>query len=345
MAPTYKMANVGWRGIQQIARQIPHAEIRQVERIVTFPGGGWVQVRSADDPQSLRGEGLDFLVVDECAFLREEAWSEALRPSLTDRHGRALFISTPKGRNWFWKLWTRGQGDDAEWRSWQFPTESNPYIDPDEIEAARQLLPERTFRQEYLADFIEGAGAVFRNVDVCCTLEPSTPEEHEGHELVAGIDWGKVLDYTVVSVGCRDCKCEVALDRFHGVEYRLARQRIAVLVEKWHIYDILAESNSIGTPVIEEMVYGGLPVRPFETTASSKPPLIENLVLCLEREEVRFLNDPTSKIELEAFEMKASPNTGRPTYSAPDGMHDDTVIARALMLNAMQLRGSWMTLL
>jgi hypothetical protein len=160
-----------------------------------------------------------------------------------------------------------------------------------------------------------------------------------------GVDWGKVDDYTVASVGCRDCKCEVALDRFHGVEYRLARQRLAVLAERWGVYDILAESNAMGEPVIEEMQYGGLPVRGFATTATTKPPLIENLALCLEREEVRFLDDPVAKAELEAYEMKTSANTGRPTYSAPEGVHDDTVMARALMCNALQLRGSWMTLL
>jgi hypothetical protein len=93
------------------------------------------------------------------------------------------------------------------------------------------------------------------------------------------------------------------------------------------------------------MQYAGLPVRAFATTAASKPPLIENLALTLERSEVLFLSEPIARAELEAFEMRVSANTGRPTYSAPEGVHDDTVIARALMVQALQLRGSWMTLL
>jgi len=101
----------------------------------------------------------------------------------------------------------------------------------------------------------------------------------------------------------------------------------------------------MGQPIIEELQYTGLPVRGFQTTASSKPPLIENLALCLEREEVHFLNEPIALAELEAYEVKISANTGRPTYSAPEGMHDDTVIARALMCRALQLGGGWMTLL
>jgi hypothetical protein len=160
-----------------------------------------------------------------------------------------------------------------------------------------------------------------------------------------GVDWGKSNDYTVFCVGCRQCRQEVALDRFHGVSYRLARQRLAVLAGQWGVYDILAESNAMGQPVIDEMQYDGLPVRGFQTTAASKPTLIENLALTLEREEVHFIDDPVATAELEAYEMKTSANTGRPTFSAPEGVNDDTVIGRALMCNALQLRGSWMQLL
>jgi len=89
------------------------AEVRKVDRQIILPMGGEVTVRSADDPDSLRGEGLDFVVMDECAFMQENAWIEALRPALSDRQGRAMFISTPKGRNWFWRIWQRGL-DDGE---------------------------------------------------------------------------------------------------------------------------------------------------------------------------------------------------------------------------------------
>ena len=97
VAPSYKMAAVGWRLVRQLGQQVPGAQIKQADQMVLLPGGGTVQVRSADDPQSLRGEGIDFVVMDECAFIQEAAWTEALRPALSDRLGRALFISTPKG--------------------------------------------------------------------------------------------------------------------------------------------------------------------------------------------------------------------------------------------------------
>jgi hypothetical protein len=92
--------------------------------LAALPGGGTVQVRSADNPDALRGEGLDFVVVDECAYVAEAAWQEALRPALSDRLGRAMFISTPAGRNWFWRHYQRGL-EGGDWQSWSFPTSDN----------------------------------------------------------------------------------------------------------------------------------------------------------------------------------------------------------------------------
>ena len=97
---------------------------------------------------------------------------------------------------------------------------------------------------------------------------------------------------------------------------------------------VQAESNSMGDPIIEQLVRDDVPVIGFQTTASSKPPLIENLALTLEREEWQFIDDPVWRAELEAYERQVSPVTGRSQYSAPEGLHDDTVIARALMIKA-----------
>jgi len=338
VAPSYKVAAVGWRLIRSLALQIAGATVRDGDMLATFPGGGTVQVRSADNPDSLRGEGLDFVVVDECAYVAEEAWQEALRPALSDRLGRAMFISTPSGRNWFWRYFQKGlQG--GEWQSWSFPTSDNPYILPSEIEAARGDLPEMIFRQEYLAEFLEGEGAVFRNIAACLTAPDTTPAEHAGHHIVAGCDWARQADYSAFSLVCRDCRVEVARDRFNQIDYHVQVARLKALCDKWTVATILAETNSIGTPVLEMLQRLGLPVRGFETTASSKPPLIESLALAFEREECRWQADPVWTGELEAYERKVSPVTGRSQYSAPEGMHDDTVIARALAWQAVQSAG------
>lgn len=163
VAPSYKMGAVGWRGLSQLARQVPGMTVGTGERMLTYRGGS-VQVRSADDPQSLRGEGLDGVVMDECAYIKAEAWNEALRPALSDRQGSALFISTPHGMNWFRELWLRGQDNAfSDWQSWTFKTSDNPYIKAEEIEAARITMSSRVFRQEYEADFLsDNPGALWR---------------------------------------------------------------------------------------------------------------------------------------------------------------------------------------
>jgi len=157
VAPTYVMAREGWNPLKQLARQIPGCEIREADKEILFPGGGSVAVRSADRPDRLRGAGLDFLVMDEAAYVKEGTWIEALRPSLTDRLGRALFISTPAGYNWLKELW-----DDAlerdDWSTWQQPTAMNPWIPAAEIESAARDLGPTAFSQEFLAEFVEEGG-------------------------------------------------------------------------------------------------------------------------------------------------------------------------------------------
>ena len=328
IGPSYKMAHVGWRGIRQLASQIPGAEIRQVDRIVTMPGGGWAQVRSADDPQSLRGEGLDFVVLDECAFMREAAWQEALRPSLADRKGRALFISTPKGRNFFWRLWQRGQEGGDEWVSFQFPTSANPYIDQGEIDAAQANLPERIFQQEFLASFLEDAGGIFRGVMAAATATEQDGAV-EGHQYVFGVDWGKHLDYSCFVVLDLTDNTMAAIDRFNQIDYVVQTDRLKTLYERFRPGTVIVERNSIGEPLIERLQRDGLPVRPFTTTNASKAEAIDALALAFERRELVILNDPVLVGELQAYEAKRLPS-GMLRYSAPEGMHDDTVMALAL---------------
>ena len=128
--------------------------------------GGVSEVRgkSSDNPTSLLGEALDFLVIDEAARLPAKVWEGHLVQRLLDRNGKALLISTPFGKNWLFDLYRRGQGDDPDYASWQFPSAANPYLDAKMIEKERERLPERVWNQEYLARWVEGQGSVFMRV-------------------------------------------------------------------------------------------------------------------------------------------------------------------------------------
>ena len=333
VAPSYPISSVGWREIKGLVKQIPGADLREGDRMATLPGGGWVQVRSADNPDSLRGEGLDLAVVDECAFVQEAAWQEALRPSLSDRKGRALFISTPKGHNWFWQAWRRGQeGGENDWRSWQFATADNPFIDQAEVDAAEAGLPERIFIQEYLAEFIDDAGGVFRRV-----LDAATASEQEapipGHTYALGVDWGKSQDWTVLSLIDVTERALARLDRFNRIDYTIQTGRLKALVERFKPGTIIAESNAMGTPLVEQLVRDGLPVTPFLTTNATKAVAIEALALAFERSDIRILPDPVLIGELQGYEVERLPS-GLLRYQAPAGMHDDCVMSLALAWQA-----------
>jgi phage terminase large subunit-like protein len=303
------------------------AEVRRADRQIILPNGGEVSVRSADNPDSLRGDSLDFLVIDECALIQEEAWTEALRPALADRRGRALFISTPKGHNWFWRLFQQGQQESGEVKSWQFPTSNNPYIDPAEIEAARVSLPERIFQQEFLAMFVQDSGGVFRRVMEAATV--TALKEARGSEYVMGVDWGKHNDFTAIAVVDIRTGAVVALDRFNQIDYRVQTQRLKAMADRFRPFRIIAEQNAMGEPLIEQLRRDGLPVRGFVTTNASKEIAIEALALAFERGEIAIPNDPVLIAELQAYEMTRLPG-GMVRYSAPGGMHDDTVMSLAL---------------
>lgn len=320
------MSEVGWRPVRQMAAQVG-AEVRLGDRLVILPGGGEIGIRSADNPDSLRGDSLNLVILDEAAFIKEEAWNEALRPALSDRKGRAIFISTPKGRNWFWRLWQQGQQGHSDWQSWQLPTASNPYIDPAEIEAARLTLPEAIFNQEYLAQFVEDFAGVFRKVAECATA--TELETKRGGQYVFGVDWGKHNDYTVISVIDIAAKKQVAMERFNQIDYHVQIGRLQALAQRFTPLAIIAETNAMGEPIIEQARRLGLPMRGFTTTNASKTRIIEDLALAFEQRQIAILPDVVQVGELQAFEMERLPG-GAIRYGAPGGMHDDTVMALAL---------------
>lgn len=168
VAPSYRLGKPGWRDLQRLARQIPGAYINKGERLVELPSGGSVQVRTAADPDELRGEGLDFVVLDEAAYMEPEAWYEALRATLADKKGRALFISTPAGVvNWLSELIQKieaeadGYGADR-WGLHHYSSYDNPHLDPEELDDLAGELGTMVYAQEILAEIVELAGTLLR---------------------------------------------------------------------------------------------------------------------------------------------------------------------------------------
>lgn len=299
--------------------------------------GGHIKVKTASDADTLRGDYADFLVLDECALLAPDAWEKVGAPMLLDNDGEAWFISTPRRRNWFHTLYQKAAADGQRWKAFHFTSYDNPHLSQTALAELTSDMTEEDIDQEIKALFLEGEGAVFRKITVnLIAPADARPKHHLDHSFVAGVDWGQRQDYTAISVVCVDCSCEVMLDRFNKIDWDFQRGRLRTAYDLWGVEHMVAESNSIGSPNIEALQAEGMKVQPFETTATSKPPLIKSFALALERQEVRWLDVPAATAELNAYESKANANTGRLSYNAPAGIHDDTVIARALALYALQ---------
>ena len=336
IAPSFPIAQVGWRPLRRTAKSIPGAQVKLAEMTVELPSGGEVRVRSADNPDSLRGEGLNFAVMDEAAFMKPEAWTEAIRPALSDKLGRALFISTPRGRNWFWEIYQRGINGEEGYQSFRYPTAANPKIIASEIEAARRELPELIFRQEYLAEFIDDQGSVFRRIQEAATLTPLTAPE-AGRQYIAGVDVAAAVDYTVISVMDVERKHMVYMDRFNRVDYNVLIDRLAATYKRWNLSLVKIEANSIGQPVIDQLRHKGVNVIPFTTTNSTKQVIIQNLQSAFENAEIAIIDDKVLIGELLSFESKRNAS-GSFSYAAPEGMHDDTVMSLAIAWDALGSR-------
>ena len=259
--------------------------------------------------------------------MKEAAWAESIRPALSDRQGRAMFISTPKGRNFFWRLWQRCQDEaQTEWAGWQLPTSDNPFIADEEIESARAMMPERIYQQEYLAMFIEDSGGVFRRVMGAATAVPLDNGE-DGGQYIIGADWGRSNDFTVFTVIDARARRMVYSDRFTQIDYNIQAGRLKALYNRFPGV-IIAEYNSMGGPIVERLQAEGLPVTGFVTTAKTKEPLIRALESAFENSEIEILNDPVLIGELQAYEQQRMASGWK--FGAPEGMHDDTVISLAL---------------
>lgn len=313
----------------------------ETERLLEIRGGGRIRAKTAWDSDTLRGDYADLLILDEYSLMKPSAWDEVGAPMLLDNDGDAVFIFTPQRKNHAHARYVRALGDTSgRWHAWHFTSHDNPYLSPAALEEITADMTEDAYKQEILAQFLDNEGAVFRNI-AACLFAPlnAQPQDHAGHRIVAGDDWGKHQDYTVHSIGCADCKVELALVRSKSKDYTEQEQALADLVAWWHILSLLPERNSIGEPIIEQLLKRHLPIARgpdgnpgFQTLPTTKAPLIENLALTLERAEFQFLDIPIATGELEAYERTVSALTGRPQYSAPEGVHDDTVIARALMV-------------
>jgi len=173
LSPTYTQSKmIAWRMLLSYLDPDVIVKKYEMELRLILEGGSEICLKGCDNEDSLRGVGVDFVVLDEYAQMKPTVWYEVIRPMLTDTKGSALFIGTPKGKNALWELWIKGQKQENDFKSWRFSTRDNPFIDPHEIDIAKQELPARHFRQEYEASFEDFKGLIYPEFNQDCIIKP-----------------------------------------------------------------------------------------------------------------------------------------------------------------------------
>ena len=341
-APTYRMLSDDWVSLRNILQPVTK-RAREDEHRLDLITGNPIEMWSLENPDNIRGRKYGHIVINEAAMVRNlvDIWGMVIRPTLVDFQGGADFGSTPRGLNGYYTLWSEAEKRE-DWARFRFRTEDNPNIPTSEIEAMKSSLPERVIQQEIEAQFIQDGG-YFQGIDKVAIIgQPDQPAQHPGHHLVIGIDWALSEDWTVITVGCKECHKVVDWKRFNQIDFVYQRQAIVEMATRWKA-EVLPERNSIGEPNIEILVQNKLTVlsgpdgrRGFNTTATSKPLLIQNLATGLEHNS--FLVPADYAEELRAYEVDTA--GASPKFGAPSGLHDDRVISLALTWWAMTKAGS-----
>tara|TARA_B110000285_G_scaffold109230_1_gene123963 strand:+ start:1119 stop:2354 length:1236 start_codon:yes stop_codon:yes gene_type:complete len=294
--------------------------------------GSQIIFRSAEKPDNLRGYTNHYLLIDECAFIRESVWDEILKPTVLVHGRKVVFATTPKNKGtWIHKLYLYGLDEERpEYVSINGSSYLNPYIDKEELDEARRTMPENIFRAEVLGEFIDSGGEVFQDIEKNSVLDLWIPA-NSGKTFMAGLDVGRMLDYTVLTI-MEDTGDIAYIYRANNKPWDTILNEVSVLLKKYDATTFM-EVNGIGDPLFEQLKKKYRNIVPFVTTNASKQIIIEDLIYDLNTEQIKLPTEELFKplhTELSNFTYKYSPSTRKIQYKAIDGMHDDCVLSLAI---------------
>jgi hypothetical protein len=336
-APVFKQTHDDYRSLENLLAPVVSRPSKSEMRLELITGGT-IEFWSMDKPDSIRGKKYKRFIVNEAGFVPNllDIRNYIIMPTLIDYQGDEYYAGTPKGMNGFFALYNMTGND---WARWQMSSYENPHIPASELDALKDTMTERAYQQEILAQFLEDGAGVFRHVRASATSERMERGE-PGHQYVIGADWGRTNDATVFKVFDIKERREVASDRLLDTDYASQRLILKALCERFNNAVVLAEYNSIGGPQIEALQDMGVTVQGFVTTNATKAEIIQALELGFERAEIRILPDEQTINELMAFSGERLPS-GMLRYGAPEGMHDDCVIAMCLAWWAIVDNNQW----
>lgn len=291
-----------------------------------------VKARSGHLSRALRGNEANFIVVDEAAYVPEEVIAEVVMPMLATTDGSLVLISTPCGRNHFYRFFEMGRrGENGFW-SRLAPSRESPLVRPEFLEVQRELISERAYLTEYEAQFMDSAGRVFRTEDIEKCLVPKLPRD-PSPPFSIGVDWARYTDFTTVAVlsGNRQEALLAETDRFNRMDWASQIERVARIASKYPDAVLTCDATG-GGDLATEALRQRLPhtrIEGFVFTSASKAELIDGLAWIVERGSLKMEPNPVLQRELEHFESRIGPS-GSAKFESGQGYHDDMVMALAL---------------
>jgi phage FluMu gp28-like protein len=317
---------------------------RKTAHVLECSNGSRIEFHSAHVPDRLRGAGLDLVIVDEAADVSEYAWQAVIRPMLLDRQGQAFIIGTPRGtRNWLHGVYLLGQNPEHEgnYASVRMPTSASNRINTRDLDEFRVGMREDEFRQEYEAEFLDSVGAVFSNVASAVDGE-AIARGRPGETYITGIDLGDRQDYTVlVSISVQTERAE-GFARFNQLGWNAQVERIAEHLKLFPGACVVDETG-VGDPVFQQLraVHRG-PSHGEWLTPELKERMVRGISIGLEQKTLKLANVKQLLDELQAFQVLEEQRgaMGFRKYGAPEGLHDDCVIALGLAWHGLKT-GQW----
>lgn len=324
-----------WRDPTMLFNIIPKELIERTneqELVVYFKNGSVLQLKGADEPDTLRGAGPYGVILDEFAHMKFEAW-QVIEPIIRANGGWAWFIGTPKGRNHLYDFYNRGQSGHHEWKSYILKASESGVIPLDQLEESRKTSTADTFSQEYECAFLEGEGQVFRGVKEIMVGEPKEPVPN--HLYVLGVDLAKSQDWTVIRVYDREDNALVYSNRFQHLEWPYQKAKIRAVAEHYNKGLVSVDATGLGDPIADDLLRSGVSVEPVKISQIVKKELIEKLSIWIEQKKFKMFYQEYALFEYENFSYTRGP-TGVYHYGAPVGYHDDVVLADALAIRQLQ---------
>jgi hypothetical protein len=282
-------------------------------------------------PELIEGHAYGAITINEAGIvlINERFYHNTLLPmSIEGKGAQKRFVGAPKGDGLFSGLYDRGMSDDPNWASFRHTSYDSPFTSKEEIDEIRRTTPEKTFRQEYLAEFLEDAG-FFVGLSGLFVGELQT-EPVPAASYVIGVDLAKEVDYTVCWVGRVDTREGVYCERYNKLAWPEQVKRIQRLAQRYSNAHCVVDATGLGDVIVDDLRIANVSVEGYKFTNESKNSMLDALAADIEQRRIKCYAHSETRDEMKSIQRTMLPS-GKWRIEAVGGMHDDCVMALGLM--------------